>query len=240
MLPAGTSFTTAMADAGGPANYYLSNASPLCSNAPCTYEDEINFFAGLIGVPSSTNTTAFDTDLASKDYPLANFPDQYLSASAPSSDEGLAQIFTDYQFACNTIDSEADLSAHVNVYAYEFDDPLAPPTTTTPALIQTPNDQYGFPTASEHGSELQYLFAFHYTSSLSADELQLQTSMLDYWGNFVTNLTPNKGVSVTAWPAFGTKDHVQRLVPGPSKPSSFTTFAKEHFCTVWEPIIAAE
>jgi para-nitrobenzyl esterase len=92
--------------AGGPANYDLNNPNTFCE-APghqnpvkCTYPQEIHLYLGLIGFPSALNTGPFDHTLAQM-YPLANFPDHYLSNDAPSSDEALSQIFTDLVFSCN-------------------------------------------------------------------------------------------------------------------------------------------
>jgi hypothetical protein len=64
--------------------------------------------------------------------------------------------------------------------------------------------------------------------------------MQSYWGNFIKTGNPHSGAAVPAWPAFGTKGFVQNLVPGPANPAPITTLGKEHFCTLWEPIISAE
>jgi para-nitrobenzyl esterase len=238
-IPFATSFSTVVA-AGGPANYDLANVNSFCGGVKCTYQQEVNLFLTNLGIPSADNTTTFDKTLANTDYKLANYPDQYLAASAPTADAGLAQIGTDYTFACNALDATTDLAGFSTVYAYELQDALAPPTLSSPALTTSPNDQYGYATASEHGSELQFLFLFPFTGDLSADEQTLETTMQSYWGNFIKSGNPHVGATVPAWPAFGTKGDVLKLVPGPTSPSAFTTFGKEHFCTVWEPIISAE
>jgi para-nitrobenzyl esterase len=138
------------------------------------------------------------------------------------------------------IDANAALSQYVDVYAYEFNDPYAPPTSATPAVTVEPNDQYGYPTAAEHGSELQYLFKFPFTSSLTSDEQQLESEMQAYWANFVTNRNPNKGTTEATWPTFKSTQKILDLVPGPPTPTASTGFSKDHFCSVWEPIISAE
>jgi hypothetical protein len=62
-----------------------------------------------------------------------------------------------------------------------------------------------------------------------------------YVGNFVNNLDPSVGANVVpAWPAFNGSHQVQALVVSPSTPAPFTTFAADHFCSLWAPIIAAE
>ncbi len=126
-FPFASTFPNILA-AGGPANFDLSNPNTFCaaqgSSTPavCTYPQEINLFLGVIGFPAAENTAAFGAALADE-YPLANFPDPFLPGDAPSSDEALAQIFTDLVFACNGSDSNIDLARFVPVFGYEFNDP---------------------------------------------------------------------------------------------------------------------
>jgi para-nitrobenzyl esterase len=238
-IPFASGFSTVVA-AGGPANYDLANANSYCSGAKCTYRQEINLFLASIGVPPATNTAAFDKLLENSYYKPANYPDQYLAGSAPTADAALAQMGGDYNFSCNALDAAVEIAGYSTVYAYELNDPLAPPISSSPAVTAAPNDQYGYASASEHGAELQFLFGFPSTGSLSTNEKQLETTMQSYWGNFIKYGNPRVGTTVPAWPAFGTKGFVQILVPGPANPAPIATFGKEHFCTLWEPIISAE
>ena len=64
--------------------------------------------------------------------------------------------------------------------------------------------------------------------------------MQSYWGNFIKTGNPHTGATVPSWQAFEVKSDVLSLVPGPGNPTMIATFGKEHFCTVWEPIISAE
>jgi para-nitrobenzyl esterase len=227
--------------AGGPANYDLSHTNAWCGGVACTYAQEINLFLAELHVAAAQNTPAFDSQLATSIYPLTNFPDRYLPSSAPSADEGLAQIQTDYQFACNAYDANRDLAKFVTVYAYEFNDPDAPPAAAQPPVAVTPNNQYGYPTASEHASDLPFLFTIFQTAALGTSELFLAQTIQSYVGNFVNNLDPSVGANlVPAWPAFNGSHEVQALVVSPSTPAPFTTFAAEHFCHVWSPVISAE
>jgi para-nitrobenzyl esterase len=229
--------SSATTDAGGPANYALSNANGFCATpqggppAVCSsYEQEINLFLAAQGLPAAINTPAFDRTLAA-DYD--NFPDPYLSDNAFSADEGLAQILTDLVFACNGYDANLALARFVTVYAYEFNDPDAPPANPDPAPVSPPNDQFGFPTAAEHEAELQFLFG---GSTLNGAEQALAADMQTYWANFVKNRNPGKGNLVPAWPKFTASTHrVQSLAP--AGPEPFSTFAADHFCSIWQPII---
>ncbi len=225
--------------AGGPANFDLANPNTFCATpqgtgtpTTCTYTQEINLFLAELGISAAANTTPFD-DLLVGQYPLADFPDPFLTKNAPSADEALAQIFTDLVFACNGSDSNIDLS----FFGYEFNDPNAPPVGNTP-LPETVNDVFGFPTASEHASELQFLFNFG--TPLSPDEQQLAGEMKTYWANFVKTGDPNLGTIVHPWLPFQVIGAVQDLAPGPATPHPFFDFRQEHFCATWQPILAAE
>ncbi|HSY92717.1 MAG TPA: carboxylesterase family protein [Candidatus Binatus sp.] len=228
--------------AGGPANFDLSNPNMFCAGgsstpAICTYPQEINLFLGVIGFPAAENTATFDAAVADE-YPLANFADPFLPGDAPSSDEALAQIFTDLVFACNGSDSNIDLARFVPVFGYEFNDPSAPPVVGFGTAIVPPNDVFGFPTASEHASELQFLFNFG--TPLNADEQQLAGEMKTYWGNFVNTGDPNWPRHSSFWLPFNFFGSVQGLRPGPKVPDPFFNFRQEHFCRIWQPIIAGE
>jgi para-nitrobenzyl esterase len=241
-FPFASTFPNILA-AGGPANFDLSNPNTFCeaegSSTPavCTYPQEINLFLGAIGFPAAENTAALGAALADE-YPLANFPDPFLPGNAPSSDEALAQIFTDLVFACNGSDSNIDLSRFVPVFGYEFNDPKAPPTVGFGTVVEPPNDVYGFPTASEHGAELQFLFNFG--TPLSGDEQELAGEMKTYWGNFVNTGDPNVPRHAPFWLPFNFIGAMQDLIPGPRLPNPFFNFTREHFCRIWQPFIAAE
>jgi para-nitrobenzyl esterase len=229
--------------AGGPANFDLANPNEFCAAkgsttpAVCSFDQEVSLFVGRLGVPAAVNTASFGATVAGE-YPLANFPDPFLADDAPSSDEALSQIFTDFVFACNGSDSNIDLSHFTPVFGYEFDDPNAPPTVGFGNAVKAPNDVFGFPSASEHASELQFLFNFGTT--LNDDETQLASEMKTYWGNFVNTGNPNLPRRTSLWLPFNLFDAVQNLTPGPADPKPFFTFRKEHFCRTWQPILAAE
>jgi para-nitrobenzyl esterase len=241
-FPFASAFPNILA-AGGPANFDLSNPNTFCeaagSSTPavCTYPQEINLFLGVIGFPAAENVPALGAALA-EEYPLANFPDPFLPGDAPSSDEALAQIFTDLVFACNGSDSNIDLARFVPVFGYEFNDPNAPTVVGFGTVVEPPNDAFGFPSASEHASELQFLFNFGTT--LSTNEQQLAREMKTYWGNFVNTGDPNLPRPVSFWLPFNFFGSVQGLRPGPKVPDSFFNFRQEHFCLTWQPFIAAE
>jgi para-nitrobenzyl esterase len=232
--------------AGGPANFDLTHANTYCATpqgvgAPviCSYPQEVGLYlfalsVGL-GFPTADVSPSFVAEVLAE-YPLPNFPDPFLPNDAPSADEALSQIFTDVVFACNGADSNRDLARFVPVFGYEFNDPKAPPLGSVP--IKPPNDVFGFPSASEHSAELQFLFNFD--APLSVDERELAGYMQTYWANFVISQDPNRPRHVPVWLPYNFFDTLQDLIPGPQRPHPFFTFRQEHFCHTWQPIVAAE
>jgi para-nitrobenzyl esterase len=172
-------------------------------------------------------------------------------------DEALSQIFTDFVFACNGFDSNRDLSRRTKVFAYEFNDPNAPNRAGVPG----PGSNGFFTTASQHAAELQYIFNFG--SAFSPAQAALASDMKTYWANFVKAGDPNGGdrddfatlvslkphAQLPHWPHFNARgddeDHgnqkVQSLTPpgvlAPQGPHPFNTFATEHFCATWQPLL---
>jgi para-nitrobenzyl esterase len=274
--PQGTSST--IVAAGGPASFDLQVPNVLCSTPPfggqpaiCTYAQEIAFFMQTLvtATPSNQTPTSAYTEAvvaasvaAASQYPIANFHDfvpQTTSSIAGLNnnfgggnvDEALSQIFTDFVFACNGFDSNSDLSLRVPVFAYEFNDPNAPSTAGVPGPGANGS---GFTTASQHASELQYLFNF--SSALTPAQAALANNMKTYWANFVKTGDPNGGVlqilvdlrtpqaQPPVWLPFFGFQLIQLLTPAsvlaPQGPHPFDTFRAEHFCNIWQPLLANE
>ena len=232
--------------AGGPANFDLTHANTYCATPQgigtpviCSYPQEVGLYLGALsvglGFPTADVSPSFVAEIL-EEYPLPNFPDPFLPNDAPSADEALSQIFTDVVFACNGADSNRDLARFVPVFGYEFNDPKAPPLGSVP--VKPPNDVFGFPSASEHSAELQFLFNFD--APLSVDEQELAGYMQTYWANFVSSQDPNRPRHVPVWLPYNFFETLQDLVPGPQRPHPFFTFRQEHFCRTWQPIVAAE
>ena len=232
--------------AGGPANFDLTHANTYCATpqgtgapAVCSYPQEVGLYVGALsvglGFPTADVSPGFVAQVL-EEYPLPNFPDPFLPNDAPSADEALSQIFTDAVFACNGADSNRDLARFVPVFGYEFNDPKAPPLGSVP--VRPPNDVFGFPSASEHSAELQFLFNFD--APLSEDEQELAGYMQTYWANFVSTQDPNWPRRVPVWLPYDFFETLQDLVPGPLRPRPFFDFRREHFCETWQPVVAAE
>jgi para-nitrobenzyl esterase len=205
----------------------------------CSYPQEIGLYVGALsvglGFPLADVSPGFIAEIL-EEYPLRDFRDPFLPNNAPSADEALSQIFTDAVFACNGADSNRDLARFVPVFGYEFNDPKAPPLGSVAA--RPPNDVFGFPSASEHSAELEFLFNFGVP--LSAAEQELAGDMQTYWANFVSTQDQNWPRRVPVWLPYGFFETLQDLVPGPQRPHPFFNFRREHFCPTWEPAVAAE
>jgi para-nitrobenzyl esterase len=264
--------------AGGPASFDLQVPNVLCATpqftgtpANCSYLQEIEFFLTTLvtATPSTTGPTAPFTEAvvaasatAASEYPIRDFHNfvPQTSSSIPglnnnfdggNVDEALSQIFTDFVFACNGFDSNSDLSKRVPVFAYEFDDPNAP---STAGVLGPGSNGSGFTTASQHASELQYIF--NLGADFTAAQARLATNMKTYWANFVKTGNPNIGsfnILVGGGAAPGTQppfwlpfngllgNQVQLLTPPgvltPQGPHPFDTFRREHFCDTWQPLL---
>jgi para-nitrobenzyl esterase len=275
--------------AGGPASFDLQSPNILCavpqfsSNvATCTYAQEIAFFMQTLvtATPSNqTATSAFTKAVvaasvaAAGKYPIYDFHDfvPQTTGSIPglnnnfkggNVDEALSQIFTDFVFACNGFDSNRDLSRHVPVFAYEFNDPNAPSKAGVPGPGANSS---GFTTASQHAAELQYIFNFG--SAFTSAQSTLATDMKTYWANFVKTGDPNGNsrddlatlvslrtprTGLPHWPHFNARgddgddrDHgdrkIQSLTPPalltPQGPHPFDSFRTDHFCATWQPLL---
>jgi para-nitrobenzyl esterase len=263
--------------AGGPASFDLQVPNILCATpqftgtpASCTYVQEIEFFmATLVTATPSTQTLTSPftqavlaaSPTAASQYPIADFHNfvPQTNGSIPglnnnfgggNVDEALSQIFTDFVFACNGFDSNSDLSRRVPVFAYEFNDPNAP---STAGVLGPGSNSSGFTTASQHASELQYIFNFG--SAFTPAQAALATDMKTYWANFVKTGNPNIPsfnilVDLSSlhaqprfWlPFFGFADQsIQLLTPAgvlaPRGPHPYNTFRSEHFCNTWQPLL---
>lgn len=269
--------------AGGPASFDLQVPNILCSTPPfggtpatCTYTQEIAFFMQTLVTATPSNQTPASgftqavveaSVSAAGQYPITHFhnfatqtngtiPGLNNNFMGGNVDEALSQIFTDFVFACNGLDSNSDLSARVPVFAYEFNDPNAPNLGSGQPGPGTNGS--GFTTASQHAAELQYIFNFG--APFTTAQATLANDMKTYWANFVKTGDPNGGGDLRTlvslrphaqppfWPRFnrdrdadGDDQRVQSLTPPgvltPQGPHPFNTFSAAHFCATWQPLL---
>ncbi|HET6353549.1 carboxylesterase/lipase family protein [Streptomyces sp.] len=148
-------------------------------------------------------------------YPVSAYPSPNLAYSA---------IGTDQHFACPARDDGRLYSGRVPVYAYEFNDPQAPPFIPAP---HTPQGAF-------HASELAYLFPMDALPLPSSAQRRLSATMTAYWARFAATGNPN-GPGAPRWPRY-TADHDRIQVLAPDRTASTTDFAADHNCAFWQPV----
>jgi para-nitrobenzyl esterase len=136
----------------------------------------------------------------------------------------LGAMLTDYAFACPTHALRALLARRTKTYAFEFDDPNAPP-----------GERDGMRTGAYHTADVPYLF--DYTPSqgaLSPEQERLASEIRRYWAAFAGGGKP-EAEGAPAWPRFkrGAK-RVLALRPGGS--ATVRSFAVFHRCRFWESL----
>ncbi|MGP4002401.1 carboxylesterase/lipase family protein [Streptomyces sp. 8N706] len=152
-------------------------------------------------------------DAILREYPAAAYPSAGLAYSAAA---------TDQRFACPARGDRRLYAHRVPVYAYEFNDPQAPPFIPAP---HTPQGAF-------HASELAYLFPTRALPPLTDAQLRLSRAMTDYWARFIATGDPN-GPDTPHWPRYTPgSDRIQVLAPDRLSPT--TGFAADHHCGFWK------
>ncbi|MFI5685295.1 carboxylesterase/lipase family protein [Streptomyces sp. NPDC051636] len=165
-------------------------------------------YAALVGVQNGGRAAA-----VLHTYPASAYPSPNLAYSA---------VNTDQRFACPARADSRLYGTRAPVYAYEFNDPQAPPFIPAP---HTPQGAF-------HASELAYLFPMD-SLHLTPARRRLSATMTAYWARFVATGDPN-GSRVPAWPRYTAEgDRIQVLAP--DRVTSTTGFATDHHCAFWLP-----
>jgi para-nitrobenzyl esterase len=150
----------------------------------------------------------------------------YPPRARDDADLALSQVTTDGAFACPGLFLARAAASQPGqaVYQYEFADPDPPGSDIDPLM---PLDDF-------HGAEVSYLFDTFQGLRLTLDAAQagLSRQMIGYWTAFARTGDPN-ATGLPRWPAFtSSSQQAQRLTSTGTAP--FTTFAKDHNCTLWE------
>jgi para-nitrobenzyl esterase len=144
----------------------------------------------------------------------------YSSLRYGAPDLALSALITDSIFSCPARKSAQALAAWVPTYAYEFDDPTAPPEVTDPYMTQ----------GAYHESDIQYIFQ-NSASHFAGYQQALSDQMIGYWTRFAATGHPN-GASAPVWPTYSAlTDQVFSLNPLAS--GNIATFYLDHNCVLF-------
>jgi para-nitrobenzyl esterase len=145
-------------------------------------------------------------------------------------------LLTDAMFACATQWSARQLSEHVPVYAYEFQEPV-------PKLVPDPFMDWG----AYHAAELPLLFLSRVaTTPPSAEphdvftpgQQALGMQMAMYWGRFAASGDPN-GWGMSKWPRFkALSASTQQLTTPQITTDVFGGVHQKHHCLLWDTVSA--
>jgi para-nitrobenzyl esterase len=195
--------------------------------------DEYRYFVGQMQ-PALTNgdyNSAFDKTFGSI---AASVEAEYPLLIAPPANETeilLATAGTDGIFVCPARRAELSLANYVPVWAYQFDDPNAPPPQSPPYPA------VDFPLLAYHSADVQYLFDKGTFPDMNSGQLSLSASMVSYWTEFAKKANPNS-TSQPHWPPFNATAEKRQFFSPPTPTvepgSAFDTF---HMCSsYWDTL----
>ncbi|HEX7382165.1 MAG TPA: carboxylesterase family protein [Nevskiaceae bacterium] len=173
------------------------------------------------GTPNPANETEYLSALetqfgahasaVAQEYPLDRYRTGNLALNTITADKpGVLGICTDVKTF-----GIAQRSGKAPLYAYEFDDPNAPPVL-------------GGQGGPVHVSNQQYVFPHR---PLPAASQSLSERMIAYWGNFIRDGNPN-GEGLARWPRYEAPADVLQLVPYAIRPGIDVNAA--HHCMFWD------
>ncbi len=152
-------------------------------------------------------------------YPLRDYP-------SPAPFIAYRTVIADAFSVCPALQSDAEVSKYIPVYAYEDDDSDSPPSPTT-----TPEPQ---PLGAYHSAINRLV---HDTpSSLDSNQAALQSQVLAEWTGFARTGNPN-ATGTPPWTLYANGHEVMSLQPGGDStliPAS--TIIQEHNCGFWDAV----
>ena len=157
----------------------------------------------------SSLTGGVETEALLNRYPLDEYDDPAFA---------LAALATDAGFACPSLELQRSMAQFVDVYAWEFNDPDAPPS-----------DFDGFPSGASHASEVRYLFPrTPAVGELTEQQEQLADEMIRLWAAFAADGSPQSDTS-PEWPVWQPDaPRTMSLEPGSNR--LIDDFAEDHRC----------
>ena len=149
---------------------------------------------------------------------------QYPLADYANPGTALATVQTDARHACPELANAAALTAFVPTYAFEFRDETAP--LRSYELVPS-----SFSLATQHSSELPYLWGSEMATPLTSRQRALSTDMIAYWAQFARSgtLSPQGLPPVPRYSA-ATPHEVAFNAAGPAVVDDMAAI---HQCSFW-------
>ena len=199
--------------------------------------DEYRYFVGEMQ-PALTNAdydSAFVKTFASfapsveGEYPFP--PPTVILPPANETEILLATAGTDGIFVCPARRAELSLANYVPVWAYEFDDPNAPPPQSPPYPA------VDFPLLAYHSADVQYLFDKGTFPDMNSGQLSLSASMISYWTEFAKKANPNSATQ-PHWAPYNSKAEKRQFFSPPTPTfESGSAFDTSHMCSsYWDTL----
>jgi para-nitrobenzyl esterase len=153
---------------------------------------------------------------------------QYPAENYPAPAHAYSALMTDGTFSCPARTTDQLLAAHVDVFAYEFNDADAPVDLGSP---YAPRVYPGFDLGAYHGSDVQYVIRAAEPSAFTPEQLALSNKMIRYWAQFAATGNPN-GRAVPQWPRYNSAAEQFQLLT-PRSVGRVDSFAADHKCLFW-------
>jgi para-nitrobenzyl esterase len=194
--------------------------------------DEYRYFVGEIqpALQNSQYDGAFVNTFASfapsveAEYPFP--PPTVVLPPANETEILLATAGTDGIFVCPARRAEMSLANYVTVWAYEFDDPDAPPPASPPYPT------VDFQLLAYHSADVQYLFDKG-TIEPGTPHADLSAAMISYWTEFAKKGNPNS-TSQPHWAQYHPKTDERQLFSPPTPTvESGRAFEASHMCSAY-------
>ncbi len=140
----------------------------------------------------------------------------------------LSNLWTDYFFACPTLNQWGKLSTYTDTYGYWFTDANAPSPYDALAPFFAPTKL-----GTTHAQEIQYVFGQVGARGGNAAQVALSELMVGFWTQFAKTGSPN--TALTAWQEYRSGSNFVMKFDTPAIGTNADDFGgvTKHNCTYW-------